>query len=299
MGVDRKRKWIDLEFYIAVAYVDPDQLCRIAQAAEASGFGGIVVSDHIVYPGRLETPYPYTESGRPRWDADTPWPDPLIAVGAMAAVTRKLRFISSVYNLTLRHPVLAAKSISTAAVMSQNRLTLGVGAGWMREEFDLLGIPFEQRGRRLDECVEVIRTLLAGGMVEYQGEFYDFPPVQMSPCPDSPIRVYGGGISAPALRRAARLCDGWASEVQTRAELDVIMAKLRNLREDSERAGEAFGICAALRDVLTLEGYREMADRGVTELISVPWLFHGDRQQSCEKKCEGIRRFGDEVIARF
>jgi len=195
--------------------------------------------------------------------------------------------------------VLAAKSVSTAAVMSQNRLILGVGAGWMREEFDLVGQPFEARGRRLDESIEVLRSLLRGGMVEHHGEFYDFDSIQMSPVPDRALTIYGGGISNVALRRAATLCDGWASEIQTTEELDTILEKLRNYRAGSARADRPFGVCAALRDVFELDGYRAMAERGVTELITVPWLFYGDASQSCAQKCDGIRRFGDEVITQI
>ncbi|MDP6977245.1 MAG: TIGR03619 family F420-dependent LLM class oxidoreductase [Myxococcota bacterium] len=288
-----------MEFYIAVAYNDPAHLCEIARTAEEAGFGGIVVSDHMIYPGDLKTPYPYTSHGRPRWEHDTPWPEPMVAVGAMSAVTTRLRFLCSIYLLGLRHPVMAAKSVSTAAVMSNNRLTLGVGAGWMREEFDLLGVPFEKRGRRLTECIEVFRKVLAGGVVEHHGEFFDFEPVEMSPVPTQTIPIYGGGTSKPALRRAAALCDGWASEIQTTEELDRILAELAALRTEAGRAASPFGICAALRDVYDADGYRAMRDRGVSELITVPWLFYGDGTQSCEQKCDGIRRFADEVVSRL
>lgn len=288
-----------MDFCIAVAYSDPDHLCEIARTAEASGFGGIVISDHVIHPERLATPYPYTRDGKPRWEAGTPWPDPLIAVGAMAAVTSKIRFITSVLVLPLRHPVLAAKSVATAAALSRGRLTLGVGAGWMREEFEVLGQPFETRGRRLAEAIEILRALLAGGFVEHRGEFYAFDSIQMSPVPEAKVPIYGGGLSDAALRRAAQLCDGWASEIQTRHEFDNILAKLRRYRAESSREDEPFGICAALRDVADLDGYRAMRERGVTELITVPWLFYGDASQSCQQKCDGIRRFADEVIARL
>jgi probable F420-dependent oxidoreductase len=288
-----------LEFCIAVAYNDPTHLTEIARTAEASGFGGIVVSDHLVYPGELETPYPYTHDGRPRWQADTPWPDPFVAVGAMAAVTTRLRFVCSVFVLPLRHPILAAKSISTAAVLSGNRLVLGLGAGWMREEFDLLGQPFAGRGRRLEEQIDVLRTLLRGGMVEHHGEHYDFGLLQMSPVPSRPVPIYGGGLSDAALRRAATLCDGWASEIQTCRELTDIVGKLRTTRASSALSDQPFGICAALKDVHDPDGYRRARDLGVTELITVPWLFYGADVDSCQAKCDGIRRFGEEVIAKL
>lgn len=287
-----------MEFYIAVAYNDPTHLTEIARTAEAAGFGGIVISDHLVYPQDLKTPYPYTQSGKPRWSSDTPWPDPFVAVAAMAAVTKRLRFITSIFVLPLRHPVLAAKTIATASVMSQGRLTLGVGAGWMREEFDLLGQPFAGRGRRLDESLEVMRTLWRGGMVEHHGEFFDFDPMQMSPVPPAPIPIYAGGVSNAALRRAATLCDGWASEIQTTSEIEEISERLRILRAGSERAGEPFGMCVASRDAHDLAGYLRMEELGVTELITVPWLFYGADEDSCREKCDGIRRFGDEIIAR-
>ena len=288
-----------MDFCIAVAYTDPTQLTEIARTAEDVGFGGIVVSDHVVYPGQLETPYPYTENGKPRWEASTPWPDPFVAIGAMAAVTDRLRFVCSVFVLPLRHPVLAAKTIATAAVMSGDRLVVGLGAGWMREEFDLLGQPFAGRGRRLAEQIEVLRTLWRGGMVEHHGEHYDVGPVQMSPVPAKPIPLYGGGLSDAALRRAGTLCDGWASEVQTEAELHRIIEKLRAHRAAAGREDRPFGICAALRDVHDLDGYRRMRDCGVTELITVPWLFYAKDAPSLQQKCDGMRRFADEVIARL
>jgi alkanesulfonate monooxygenase SsuD/methylene tetrahydromethanopterin reductase-like flavin-dependent oxidoreductase (luciferase family) len=166
----------------------------------------------------------------------------------------------------------------------------------MREEFDLLGVPFEARGRRLEECVSVLRKLWKGGLVEHHGEFYDFDPLQMSPTPRAPIPIWGGGTSDRALRRAATLLDGWASEIQTRAEIREISAKLRAWRRDSDRANEPFGICAAVQDAFTPDHYREMSDLGVTQLITVPWLLYGVTDDALDKKCDAIRRFGDEFI---
>ncbi len=294
-----EQKEARVKFAIAVAYNDPTHLNPIARAAEEAGFGGIVISDHIIYPGRLETPYPYSETGKPRWEADTPWPDPFVAVASMAAVTERLEFITSIFVLTLRHPVLAAKTIATTSVLSGGRLKVGIGAGWMREEFELLGQPFEGRGRRLSESIDVMRKLWRGGMVEHHGEHYDFEPVQMSPVPEHEIHIYGGGLSTAALKRAATQCDGWASEIQTSSELIEINRQLLRYRADSERADEPFGLCVALKDVYTIDGYRRMADHGVSEMITVPWLFYGPQTQSCDQKCAGIRRFGEEVIAKL
>jgi hypothetical protein len=121
----------------------------------------------------------------------------------------------------------------------------------------------------------------------------------MSPVPREPVPIYGGGVSDPALERAATLCDGWASEIQTRAEVEAISAKLRAYRADSERAGQPFGMCVAARDAFDPGGYRQMAELGVSELITVPWFFSGANPDSCQEKCDGIRKFGDEVIAKL
>ena len=119
-----------MKFCIALAYNDARELPELSREAEEAGFSAAILSDHLVYPAELETPYPYTESGLPRWEHDTPWPDPIVTAAALAMVTERLQFIISIYVLPMRHPVMAAKSISTASVLSDNRLVLGVGAGW-------------------------------------------------------------------------------------------------------------------------------------------------------------------------
>jgi alkanesulfonate monooxygenase SsuD/methylene tetrahydromethanopterin reductase-like flavin-dependent oxidoreductase (luciferase family) len=134
-------------------------------------------------------------------------------------------------------------------------------------------------------------------MVEHHGEFYDFAPLQLSPVPDAPVPIWGGGSSEPALRRAATRFDGWASEIQTRAELAEIASRLRAWRDDSPRAGRPFGICAAAKDAFEPEHYAELAELGVTQLITVPWLFYGASGDELGPKLEGIQRFGEEVIA--
>ncbi len=287
-----------MDFSIALAFNRPEQWVPLARAADEAGFHSVVVSDHLIYPGDLKSPYPYTSNGQPRWERDTAWPDPMIAIGAMAAVTARLRFITSIYLLPLRHPVVAAKQATTVDVLSGGRLVLGIGAGWMREEFELLGVPFEKRGRRLEESVAVLRKLFEGGDVEHHGEFYDFDALRMSPLPKAPVPIWGGGTSEAALRRAATLLDGWVSEINTRDEIRTIAGKLHAWRAESERAEQPFGICAALRDGFTAEHYREMADVGVTQLITVPWLISGMTDDDVEKKCDTIRRFADEFIRK-
>lgn len=290
-----------MEFAVALAYNDPEQLPALARAAEEAGFGSVILSDHILYPEKLTTNYPYTSSGRPPWSPDTPWPDPFVVAAALAAHTQRLRFIVSVFVMALRDPVLAAKTIMTTSVMTGQRLDLGIGVGWMREEFETVGQPFTGRGRRVDESIEILRKFEAGGLVEHHGEIFDFPPVRMAPVPSRPTPIFGGGLSAPALRRAATLCDGWAGQIQKRGEIEGLIAELRRLRADSSRAAEPFSIVTAVGDAIDESGYREMASLGISTLITVPWVFYGVdlMKGSCEDKCDGIRRFGEDVLHKL
>ena len=290
-----------MEFAVALAYNDPEDLPALARAAEESGFASVILSDHLLYPTHLATDYPYTSTGRPPWEPETPWPDPLVAAAALGAQTDRLRFIISVLVLPLRDPVLAAKTIMTTSVMTGGRLQLGVGAGWMREEFETVGQDFANRGRRLDESIEVLRKFEAGDLVEHHGEFFDVPPVRMSPIPRRPTPIIAGGVSKPALRRAAMLCDGWAGQIQMRGEIAGLIDELRELRADSPRADEPFSIVTAVGDAIDASGYEAMAALGISTLITVPWVFYGVdlKKGSVEEKCEGIRRFGEDVLHKL
>jgi probable F420-dependent oxidoreductase len=288
-----------MKFVTSLAFSDPTHLCEIARTADACGWDGLVVPDHVVHPEKIESPYPYTRDGSPRWQAPAPWPDPWVAVGAMAAVTERIRFYTGIYVLPLRNPFVVAKAVSTAAVMSGDRVTLGVGVGWMKDEFDLLEQSFRNRGRRMDEMIEVMRTLWAGGMVEHHGEYYDFGRLQMSPVPKARIPIIIGGLSEPALRRVGRLGDGWISDIHTTQELREIVAKIRAYREEYGRADAPLEVVAAASDALDADGFRRLEDVGVTYAQTMPWLMYGGPTDSLDVKVDGIRRFANDVIDKL
>jgi probable F420-dependent oxidoreductase len=288
-----------VKFVTSLAFSDPAQLCELARAADEAGWDGLVVSDHVVHPEKIATPYPYTKDGLPRWQAPTPWPDPWVAIGAMAAVTRRIRFFTGIYVLPMRNPFNVAKAVGTAAVLSGDRVTLGVGVGWMREEFQLLEQPFEQRGPRTDEMIEVIRKLWGGGMVEHHGRFYDFPRLQMSPAPRARIPILIGGVSDAALKRAGRIGDGWISDIHTTEELRGIVAKIRESQREAGREREPLEIVAACSDAFGVDGYRRLEEIGVTHVQTMPWLFYGGLTDALDKKLEGLRRFADDVISKL
>ena len=137
----------------------------------------------------------------------------------MAAVTRRLRFSVAVYVLPLRNPFEVARATGTLAILSGNRFILGAGIGWMKEEFDIYGVDFRTRGKRFDEYLDVLQLLWRGGMVEYHGTHFDFPPLQISPAPDAPVPIFLGGASTAALARTARKADGWIGAGNTPDEV--------------------------------------------------------------------------------
>jgi probable F420-dependent oxidoreductase len=279
--------------------MDPLELPAIACAAEESGIHALAISDHVVHPADITSRYPYTADGGRHWDARTPWPDPWVTIGALAAVTTRLRFFTNVYILPARNPFIVAKAVSTAAVLSGDRVALGIGVGWMKEEFDLLGQAFEGRGRRTDETIEILRLLWSGRAVEYHGACFSFPATSMSPVPRAPISIYGGGLSKAAFRRAARSLDGWIAVIHSTSELAAMIAELRRLRADYGRADSAFEVIGTANDAFDVAGYRRLEEIGVTGVFTLPWRLYGVERGTLAARTDAIRRFGDEVIARL
>jgi probable F420-dependent oxidoreductase len=288
-----------LRFLASLAFTHTGELLELARSAEECGWDGLMVSDHVVHPERIETPYPYTPDGRPRWEASAPWPDPWVAIGAMAAVTSRLRFFTGVYVLPLRNPFVVAKAVATAALLSGHRVTLGIGVGWMEDEFRLLEQPFRERGARADEMIAILRKLWTGEMVEHHGRFYDFPRLQMSPGVPERIPIYSGGVSEAALRRVGRLTDGWISDLHTAEELRRIVRELRARRTEAGRASEPLDVIAACSDAAGVDDYRRLEKAGVTHLLTMPWVFYSGAGATLAAKRDGLRRFADDVIAKL
>ena len=287
-----------MKFAISLAFTKPELYVEVARAADEAGFEAVALSDHIVHPRKISVPYPYTEDGNPRWEPFTPWPDPMVAVGAMSSVTEQLRFITSVFVLPMRNPFLVAKSVATAAAFSNDRVTLGIGVGWMKDEFVLVEQDFHSRGRRANEAIEVLRKLWSGGWVEHHGRYYDFDALEMSPVPKEPVPIWVGGFSKAALRRAATLGDGWISDLHDEAELAPLIQQVKAYRRDSPKADEPFDVLVSCMDAFELDGYRRLEDHGATHVLTLPWLFYGGDEDSIENKRDGIFRFADDVLSK-
>jgi probable F420-dependent oxidoreductase len=213
----------------------PDNVATVARWAQELGFGSVWVTDHVILPERVESWYPYRSHGRWDYPPDTPWMDPLLALLYAGAVAPSLRLGTSVLVAALRHPVLLAKQVATLDVLSGGRVILGVGAGWMREEFELVGASFADRGRRVVEMVELMRALWTGQTVQWEGRYYRVHGARMHPRPvQDRIPVVWGGHSEAALRRVARSGDGWHP---TQIPLDQLRDGVRRLRRLWEEAG--------------------------------------------------------------
>jgi probable F420-dependent oxidoreductase len=289
-----------MKFTIAVAMMDPAHYLPVAACADEHGFDGIAVPDAPFFPEKVSVPYPYVPGGERFWTAETPWIDPWVAIPAMAAVTRRLRLYTHVLKLPLRHPLLVAKTVGSAAVLSGNRVGLGVGLSWIPEEASFCGVDYATRGARTDEAIAVIRNLLRGGMVEHHGVHYHFDRLQMSPAPTAPVPIYVGGHSEAALRRAARLGDGWCSAMTTEDETRRFVARLRELRADLGRSDAPFEIQVSALDAFDVDGYRRLRELGVTDVITQPWLLYGGGPlASLGEKTDGIKRFADDILARL
>jgi probable F420-dependent oxidoreductase len=287
-----------MRFCYSATFSQPDELIALAKAGDDCGWDTLTLSDHLINPVTTRSPYPYTKDGERRWVMGTPWPDPWVTVGHLSAVTQHLHFLTTVYILPARTPVHVAKQVGTAAVLSNNRVRLGIGMGWMEEEFEAMGTPFKQRGKRADEMLEVMRKLWTGEVVEHHGEHFDVPALEMLPAPSAPVPVYVGGVSDIALRRAARN-DGWVSDLHTIDELRAIRAKLDEYRKECGRDHLPFSVFGSARDAWDMDGYRRLADAGVTHLITMPWYFYAGADADLAGKVDGIKRFADDVIAKW
>ncbi len=286
-----------MKYTCSIFMTPPDQLVELAKAAEEVGFDSIALPDSLFYMETASEKYPYTADGSRMWNADTPWVDPLIAAGAMGAVTSTLRFYTNVLKLGSRNPLLLARQVGSVSNLTNNRFGFGVGIGWAPEEFEWCGVPFARRGARVDEMIDVLKLVLAGGMVEFHGEFYDFDKLQISPAPSQPVPFYVGGHTDVALKRAARVGDGWTSAMMTLEQLTTTVGKLNALRAEYGRADLPFEIQAVCIDRFGVDGHRELAEAGMTDNIVIPWIFDGlGFDAPLEKKKDSLKRFADTYI---
>lgn len=287
-----------MQFWSGTAFLDTRDTPVVARLLDEAGFDGVTTSDHLIYPRQLSSRYPTGEPSPP-WPPQTAWPDSWVMIGAMAAVTTRLRFSNAVYIASARPLIEVAKQVATAAELSAGRVSLAVGLGWMREEFELMGQSFDDRGPRTDEMIEALRALWRGGWVSFEGDYYRVPEMMIEPHPPAPVPILCGGESDAALRRAARHCDGWVGAAYAFDDAKPIVDKLQGYRRRCDRAGEPFEILLALLDPPSPDLYRRAEDIGITGVMCAPWMQTEARSGTgAERYRESIGRFAETVIAR-
>lgn len=287
-----------MEFWSGTAFMKTSEILGLARAFDEAGYDGMVCSDHMIYPRELSSPYPDSPTGKPMWTPETAWPDCWVQIGAMAAVTSRLRFSNAVYIAPARPLLEVAKQVATASVLSDGRVSLAAGVGWMREEYELMGQDFGTRGKRLDEMIPALRELWRGGWVSWSGEYYQVPEMMIEPHPVAPVPVLCGGESEPALRRAARLCDGWVGYAYQWDEAVGYAQKLRTLLREYGRENEPFDIMLALLEPPSPDLYKRAEDAGITAVMCSPWMGMDLEPGGVERYREPIERFAETIIAK-
>jgi probable F420-dependent oxidoreductase len=287
-----------VKFGLPLFGVSPRFYGDIAAAAEQNGFESVWLPEHLVFPEEIPPTYLYSESGLPPVTADTPLFDPWVALAYIAHATTTIRLATNVYVLPLRHPIEVARSVVTLDRFSNGRVTLGVGVGWLEDEYAALARSFHDRGKRADAMIPLLRRLWSDDVIEEHNEHFDFGPVKFQPKPRHrhiPIEV--GGASPGALRRAGRLGDGWIEVDCTtvddvRAKLEVVFGA----RADAGRTDTPFEVTLSGSFGRDLDGVRRSEEAGATRIIISPVLAE---RMSAEVVVAGIKRFADEVISHL
>ena len=266
-------------------------LVELAQAAEAAGFESLWTVEHVVFPSAYTSAYPYDPSGKMPMRVDTPLPDPLIWLAFVAAATETLRIATGILILPQRNPLVLAKELATLDDLAGGRLELGVGVGWLEEEFDAIGVPFGERGKRTDDTIEILRKAWAADEIAHASPFFEFSGVSINPKPaNGTIPIHVGGHSAAAAKRAGRIGDGFFPG--RAGELDELIDIVRQTAADADRDPAAIEITAPApasmaSDPATAVG--EAAARGVDRLVLPSYLFWNDTTNA-------LAGFGESVI---
>ncbi len=278
--------------------IEPAHYLPVAQAAERAGFHNIGMGDSICYPRESTSKYPYTADGNREFLENKPFLEPFTIIPAMAAVTSTIGFDTSVLKMPLRNPVILAKQVASLAVVTGNRFKLGVGTSPWPDDYEVCGVPYERRGKRMEEMIDVVRGLCTGDYFEYHGDLIDFRPIKLVPAPDRPVPILIGGHSPLNIRRAARMADGWIPSTNARDALVPMIAELNRHLDESGRAGLPFEIHGSLAQNATPDDVERLHQLGCTDFrVRLTPAYTMDRDsQSVAEKTDFIDRFADRVV---
>lgn len=277
-----------------------EQYLALTIAAEEKGFDGITMPESICYPKEATSQYPYNADGSREFLESEPFIDPFLLTAHLAAITKKLTFTTSVMKLAIRQPVIVAKQLSSLAVLSGNRFSFGVGISPWEEDFDIAQIPWAKRGKRMNEMVEIIRGLMSGDYFGYQGEIFDIAEVKLCPAPTQPVPILIGGHSNAALKRAARLGDGWIAAGADYDGLKEMIGKINAFRVEYGRDQLPFKFSVAGADAYSVDGIKRLEDIGVTEVtLAFRNIYEMEKDdKTVEEKIAIMDWYANEVIAK-
>jgi probable F420-dependent oxidoreductase len=286
-----------MRFSYQVGMSDANHYLPLAKAAEAAGYDGITIPDSICYPKECSSKYPYNKDGSREFLESVPFLESLIAVSAMAAVTDTIRFATFVYKLAVRQAPVVAKQVQSIQQLSDNRFDFGVGISPWEEDFAVCDVPWERRGKRFDEQLAILKGLESGDFFSFEGELHNMPANKMCPAPTAPTPILMGGHSDPALKRAARIGDGWMCAGADMAQLTDYITKLNHWRKEYGTAEKPFKIFTTGQNAFTPEGIAELEALGVTDVvIAFRNVYELEPDHSLEKKIQMLNWYATEFI---
>jgi probable F420-dependent oxidoreductase len=287
-----------MRFTYAEAMTDPSYYAPLAQAAEAAGYHSMTVADSLIYPEESDSTYPYTDTGEREFLEGKAFIETMILCTHLFAVTTTLRLTPFVLKLPVRPPVLVAKQVGSVAWLSNNRLGLGIGLSPWPEDFQALGVPWAKRGKRMDECMDILRGLTSGDYFGYDGDFYSFPPLKQTPAPTEKVPLLVGGHADAALERAVLKGDGWMHAGGDGEELDRLLGRLAEIRKAQGDTRDDFEVHVISYDAYDPEGIKRLEEKGVTDCIvgfRVPYI-KGDDTEPLADKIAHLDKYAETFI---
>ncbi len=266
----------------------PEVAAELGQICEETGIESIWTVEHVIVPDGYASEYPYSKDGKMPGGNTAPIPDPLVWLTWVGAHTTTLRLATGILILPQRNPVVLAKEVATLDTLTGGRVTLGIGVGWLEEEFDAIGVPFSERGARTDECVAVMRALWAGEAVDFDGKYTTLRAANSFPHPAQPsVPIVVGGHTLAAARRAGRLGDGFFPGKGNWAEQrDAMEAAALDAGRDPSAIEVTRG------GAMDADGVKRMMDEGVDRVVIPPLAFDAAGLR------DALSRFADDVIAK-
>jgi probable F420-dependent oxidoreductase len=281
---------------------NPSYYIELGKVAEDLGFDVITFPDSICYPKECDSSYPYNDDGSRDFLDGVPFLEPFSIIPAIAAVTKNLEFSTSVYKLAPRQAVTTAKFMTSLGVITENRFHFGVGVSPWYEDFLATGERWEKRGKRMDEQIKILRGLMSGEYFGFHGEFYNIPEIKLCPVPSKPVPILIGGHSNLALKRAAKLGDGWISAGLTLEDTKVMIDNINNYREEFNTLDNTnFQFQVMGESAYSVDGIEKLTEIGATEVIVAFRNAYegGPDKRTLNSMIEEMKWYSNEIIINF